>query len=86
LAKGGRLAKLIIVVPDRPGSIAELAAIAAGEQANILDIRHGRTFTSAEYRETEVELMVETRGPDAVEAMLQAMAAKGYEARSFAFD
>lgn len=86
LAKEGRLAKLIVVVPDRPGSIAELAAIAADQQANILDIHHGRTFTSARYRETEIELTVETRGPDAVEAMLKAIAAKGYQARSFVFD
>ncbi len=86
LAKEGRLAKLIVVVPDRPGSIAELAIIAAEQQANILDIHHGRTFTSARYRETEIELMVETRGADAVAAMLQAIAAKGYTARSFAFE
>ena len=30
--------------------------------------------------------MVETRGPEVVEAMLKAIAAKGYQARSFAFD
>ena len=86
LAKEGRLAKIIAVVPDRPGSIADLAAIAASQQANILDIHHGRTFTSAQYRETEVELMVETRGPEAVEAILKAIGAKGYQARSFAFE
>ena len=86
LAKEGRLARLSVVVPDRPGSIADLTAIAAAQQANILDIHHGRTFTSAQYRETEIELTVETRGPDAVEAMLKAIAAKGYQARSFAFD
>jgi threonine dehydratase len=86
LAKEGRLAKLHVVVPDRPGSIADLTAIAAAQQANILDIHHGRTFTSAQYRETEIELTVETRGPEAVEAILKAIAAKGYQARSFAFD
>ncbi len=86
LAKEGRLARLSVVVPDRPGSMADLTAIAAAQQANILDIHHGRTFTSAQYRETEIELTVETRGPDAVEAMLKAIAAKGYQARSFAFD
>ena len=66
--------------------MADLTAIAAAQQANILDIHHGRTFTSAQYRETEIELTVETRGPEAVEAMLKAIAAKGYQARSFAFD
>jgi len=86
LAKDGRLAKLSILVPDRPGSMADLAGIAASHQANILDIHHRRTFNSAQLRETEVELLVETRGPAQVQALLQAIAAKGYEAQSFAFE
>jgi hypothetical protein len=73
-------------VPDRPASIVDLAAIAASQQANILDIHHGRTFTSAAFRETEIELMVETRGPEAVEALLRTMAAKGYQAQPFKFE
>ena len=86
LAKDGRLAKISVIVPDRPGSIVDLAAIAASQQANILDIHHGRTFTSAAFRETEIELMVETRGPEAVEALLRTMAAKGYQAQPFKFE
>jgi threonine dehydratase len=86
LAKDGRLAKLSVIVPDRPASIADLAATAASQQANILDIHHGRTFTSAALRETELELMVETRGPKAVEVLLQAIVSKGYQARSFTFE
>jgi threonine dehydratase len=86
LAKDERLAKISVIVPDRPASIVDLATIAASQQANILDIHHGRTFTSASFRETEVELMVETRGPEAVEALLQTIAAKGYQVRSFAFE
>jgi threonine dehydratase len=86
LAKDGRLAKISAIVPDRPASIVDLAAIAAAQQANILDIHHGRTFTSASFRETEIELMVETRGVEAIEALLQAIDARGYQARSFSFE
>ncbi|HEX5958066.1 MAG TPA: threonine ammonia-lyase [Hyphomicrobiaceae bacterium] len=86
LAKDGRLAKISVIVPDRPASIVDLAAIAASQHANILDIHHGRTFTSAAFRETEIELMVETRGPETIEALLQAVAARGYQARSFSFE
>jgi threonine dehydratase len=85
LAKDGRLAKLSVIMPDRPASIVDLATIAASQQVNILDIHHGRTFTSAAFRETEIELMVETRGPEAVESLLQAIAAKGYQAQFFTF-
>ena len=59
LAKEGRLAKFRIIAPDRPGSMADLAGIAASHEANILDIHHGSPFTSAQYRETEIDLTVE---------------------------
>jgi threonine dehydratase len=86
LAKDGRLAKLNVIMPDRPGSIVDLATIAASQKANILDIHHGRTFTSASFRETEIELMVETRGPEAVDALLKLIGAKGYRVEAFKFE
>ena len=86
LAKDGRLAKLNVIVPDRPASIVDLATIAASQKANILDIHHGRTFTSAAFRETEIELMVETRGPQAVDALFQMITAKGYRVQAFTFE
>jgi len=86
LAKDGRLAKLTVLVPDRPQSIADLAVIAASQQANILDIHHRRTFNSGQLRETEIELLIETRGPEQINALLQAIAGKGYSAQSFAFE
>jgi threonine dehydratase len=86
LARDGRLAKLTVIMPDRPGSIVDLAAIAASQKAGILDIHHGRTFTSASFRETEIELMVETRGPEAVDALLEQIAAKGYRVQMFTFE
>jgi threonine dehydratase len=85
LAKEGRLARFNVIAPDRPASVVDLAQIAAAERANILDIHHGRTFTSASYREMEIEVMVETRDPETVEALLRAIAAKGYKAKSFSF-
>jgi threonine dehydratase len=83
LAKDGRLAKLSVIAPDRPGSIAEIARIAADEQAHILDIHHLRAYTSANFREVEIELLVETRGREQAEALLQAIVAHGYRAESF---
>jgi threonine dehydratase len=86
LAMEGRLAKLVVIVPDRPESIAQLAAIASAEHANILDIHQRRTFNLADVRETEIEMVLETRGPQVVKAMLAAITQKGYEARSFEFE
>jgi threonine dehydratase len=86
LAKEGRLAKFRIIAPDRPGSMAELAGIAASHEANILDIHHGSPFTSAQYRETEIDLTVEISGPETGQALLQAFQARGYQARAFALE
>jgi threonine dehydratase len=86
LAKEGRLAKFRIIAPDRPGSMADLASIAASHEANILDIHHGSPFTSAQYRETEIDLTVEVSGPETGQALLQAFQARGYQARSFALE
>jgi hypothetical protein len=34
----------------------------------------------------EIELMIETRGPEAVSSFVQAVGAKGYQVKTFAFD
>jgi len=86
LAKEGRLAKLSVTVPDRPSSIADLATIAAAQHVAIRDIHQRRTFNLADVRETEVDLLLETRGPEQIQSLLEAIAAKGYEARSFEFE
>jgi threonine dehydratase len=78
MARDGRLAKLLITVPDRPHSVAIIAGLAATEKASILDIHHGRVFNSASYRETELELLIETPGPEQTEALLRAITAQGY--------
>lgn len=83
LAKEGRLAKFRIIAPDRPGSMADVAGIAAAHEANILDIQHGSPFTSAQYRETEIDLTVEIAGPETAQALLKAFEARGYKAQSF---
>lgn len=82
MARDGRLAKLLVVVPDRPDSIARIAGMAAEQRVHILDIRHRRAFSSAAYRETELELLVETRGPEQSEAFVRAITAQGYRAQS----
>jgi threonine dehydratase len=86
LAKEGRLAKFRIIAPDRPGSMADIAGIAASHEANILDIHHGSPFTSAQYRETEIDLTVELAGPDEAQALLQAFMARGYQAQAFSLE
>ena len=81
LVRSGRLVRLSVDVPDVPGALAELAKRIGDANANIVEVRHQRTFTALPLRATEVELVLETRGPDHVRELLAALGAAGYAVR-----
>jgi threonine dehydratase len=66
LVKTGRTARLLVVLPDVAGALAELASVVAELRANILHIEHDRAFAGVELGQTLVELVLETRGHDHV--------------------
>lgn len=70
LEHDGRLSELKVVVPDKPGSIAKIAAIIAEEGANIYNLSQRRWEGEVELGEREVILQLETRGHDHVEAIV----------------
>lgn len=73
----GRLARLRVVVPDKPGSIARLAEIVSGLGANIFDISQTRFVSDVKLGETEVELYLETRDWDHVRTIVAAIRTDG---------
>ena len=60
----GRLTRARVVVPDKPRSMAELAAIVADCHANILSISQNRSANEVGLEEAIVELTLEPRGHD----------------------
>jgi threonine dehydratase len=68
-------------IPDRPGGLATLLSVVAGQGANVLDVEHLRDGMDLHVRETAVQLVLETRGPDHDEAILQAVRSAGYDPR-----
>lgn len=62
LRDDGRLARLRVLVRDRPGSLNQLTAVVAGEGANVLDIHHVRAFGDVSVGEVSIEFRAETRG------------------------
>ncbi|MGH7390494.1 MAG: threonine ammonia-lyase [Candidatus Rokuibacteriota bacterium] len=80
LVKGGRLVRLGVLLRDRPGELARLAALIAEDRANILHIEHDRAFSEAPVGQAEVELTLETSGRDQVDRVLARLAAGGYRA------
>jgi len=80
--EAGRRLALLTRVSDRPGSLARLLTIIGETGANLLEAQHLREGLDLHVRETGVQLVLETRGADHATAVLDAIAAAGYEART----
>lgn len=79
LVKDGRLVRLSVVLRDRPGALARLAALVAEERANVVSIEHDRAFArQAAVGDTEVELTLETSGREHIERLKGRLASAGY--------
>jgi threonine dehydratase len=78
LVKEGRRVMLSLRVPDRPGTLAGVLATVAAERGNVLEVHHNRAFLKGAIGDTEIELTLETRGPEHIDALTAALAGKGY--------
>lgn len=82
LVQDGRLSRFAIVISDRPGSLARLAQRVADLGANILQITHSRSFGHMAIGETEVELILETAGPEHIERIYSALTVDKFTIKS----
>ncbi|WP_433245508.1 threonine ammonia-lyase [Streptosporangium sp. CA-135522] len=76
LAAAGRYLTLRVPLPDRPGVLALLLTKLGGLGANVLDIVHERL--GVHLGEVEVQLQLETKGPDHSEEVLASLRKDGY--------
>jgi threonine dehydratase len=77
----GRRMVLSVVVPDRPGALAGLLTAVAERGANVVDVEHLRDGIDLHVRETAVKLVLQTRGREHGEAIVQAAGAEGFSVR-----
>jgi threonine dehydratase len=75
----GRRLRVFTRVSDRPGGLAALLLTVAQAGGNLIGVSHVREAPDLEVRQTGVELTLETRGAEHAAAILEAMAAAGYE-------
>jgi len=80
LVRSHRLARIRVEVPDVPGGLADLTRLLADLDSNIVEIQHQRMFASTSVRATLVEVVLQLRGEEQVEQILEALAGRGYEA------
>ncbi|MFJ4909081.1 threonine ammonia-lyase [Streptomyces sp. NPDC093249] len=78
MAAGGRYLSLRLRVTDRPGALATLLAVLTVVDANVLDVSHVRTDPRLGLTEVEVELHLETKGPEHCRAVEGALRDAGY--------
>ncbi len=80
LVRSGRLARIRVSARDVPGMLARITTIVAELGANIEEVHHQRAFTSLAAQNVEIELVVQTRGPDHIDAVLDRLHEAGLEA------
>jgi threonine dehydratase len=81
LSASDRYTNFSVMLPDRPGQLAETSQIVADQNANGVEVLHTRHGTGLQISQVELELHIETRGPEHAEQVLQALRDRGYEPR-----
>jgi threonine dehydratase len=78
MAAAGRYLSLRLRLTDRPGALAGLLGLLSVADANVLDVSHVRTDPRLGLTEVEVELHLETKGPEHCEEVAARLRAEGY--------
>ena len=78
LVKEGRLVRIVVHLPDKPGQLAKVSGVVANHRANVIEVHHTRAF-SHRFGDTTLQLTLETRGLDHVEEILRALRERGYQ-------
>ena len=79
LVETGRYLRVRTILKDRPGELERLVEVISDARANIHAIEHDRAGKDVAMNAAEVELDLETKGPDHAEELLAALRAEGYE-------
>jgi threonine dehydratase len=78
-SQAGRRYVLLARLPDRPGSLALLLTLVGETGANVLDVEHIREGFDLHVRESAVQLVLETRGPEHAENVRRSVREAGYD-------
>ncbi|MFG2193164.1 threonine ammonia-lyase [Streptomyces sp. NPDC048639] len=78
MAAAGRYLSLRLRLTDRPGALATLLGVLSVVDANVLDVSHVRTDPRLGLAEAEVELHLESKGPEHCTEVRKALREAGY--------
>ena len=78
LVRSGRLVRLVVGIPDIPGALSHVTQILGNLNANIMEIRHQRTFSRLSLKLAEVEIVIQALGSRHVEEIQNSLEKAGY--------
>lgn len=81
LVRSGRLARLLIEVPDSPGALARVTTVLGQAGANVVELVHDRLLLDVPARSAELAVVVETFDHAHLERVLTALAGAGLTVR-----
>ena len=81
MVRAGRLARIRVGIRDLPGSLSQVTQLVADAGANITQVHHQRAFTSLPAQDVEVDFVLQTRGHDHVEEIIQVLKRAGFNSR-----
>lgn len=76
-SKRGRLIRLSVIMPDRPGTMLKLTSAIAEKGANIIDVNHDRVRQGVNLSETAIEFLLEIRSQEHAKELENAFRALG---------
>jgi len=81
LVRDGRIVSLRVGISDAPGSLARVAQHVADAGGNIIEVYHQRLFSDLPVKRADLDLVVETRDPEHVKALMARLADDGFAVR-----
>jgi threonine dehydratase len=77
MVRAGRLTRIRVHTRDVPGELARVATLIGQAGANIEEVEHQRAFTTLPVQNAELEFVLQTRGPDHIEEVLDTLRRAG---------
>ena len=81
LVREGRITRLRVSISDVPGQMARISEIVSRSHGNFIDIQHHRIFTQLPAKDTYVDIILETRDRQHLDAILAELREADYTVR-----
>jgi threonine dehydratase len=81
MVRSHRLVRLEVEVPDIPGALGQVTQLIGELHSNIMEISHQRAFDASSARTAIVNMVLQLRGEEEAEQVLEALSDRGFDAR-----